>query len=247
MKPSIKIIEEIAESFAASFLEKVVDSPIFIGAYIEQVLAQETNLIFQYVEDDAYFGAAIRHMSGEEFIALNSYQPLRMRYFTAAHELWHLSEVSKYQVSGFDHERAADRFAAALMLPKGTTKEVWEKLKASYETKLSIIHLADIAQVPYVSVVRRLRELGYRFSDLSEREEEWVKERSRLGVSPSPLDQRQRFESFSAYENEVIRAVEEERVPRLSAANKLSVYQPTLAKALQEEMMQALQEDSADD
>lgn len=247
MKPSVKITEDIAESFAASFLEKVIDRPIFIGAYIEQVLAKQTNLIYQYVEDDAYFGAAIRHISGEEFIALNSYQSLRMRYFTAAHELWHLSEMSKFQVSGFDHERAADRFAAALMLPKSTTKEVWEKLKESYETKLAIIYLADMAQVPYVSVVRRLRELGYRFSNLSEREEDWLKERTQLGVSPSALDQRQRFESFPAYEAEVVSAVKEERLTRLSAANKLSVYQPTLAKALQEEMMQALQEDSADD
>lgn len=38
------------------------------------------------------------------------------------------------------------------------------------------------------------------------------------------LNQRQRFESFSAYENEIVRAVEEKRVTRLSATNKLSVY-----------------------
>ncbi|OAN10104.1 ImmA/IrrE family metallo-endopeptidase [Exiguobacterium undae] len=247
MKPSIKITEEIAEAFAASFLEHVIDSTVFIGAYIEQVLAKKANLIFQYVEDDAYFGAAIKHMSGEEFIALNSYQSLRMRYFTAAHELWHLSEMSKFQVSGFDHERAADRFAAALMLPKSTTKEVWEKLKESYDTTLAIIYLADMAQVPYVSVVRRLRELGYRFSDLSEREEDWVKERVQLRVSPSLLDQRQRFESFPAYETEVVSAVKEKRLTRLSAANKLSVYRPTLAKEFQEETMQSLQEESMDD
>jgi len=36
-------------------------------------------------------------------------------------------------------------------------------------------------------------------------------------------------------------------VTRLSAANKLSVYQPILAKELKEEIMHALQEDSTND
>lgn len=79
-----------------------------------------------------------------------------MSHFIAIHELWHLSEVSIYQVNGFDHERAVDRFVAALMLPKSMTKEVWGKLKALYETNLSITYLADIAEVSNVSVVRCL-------------------------------------------------------------------------------------------
>lgn len=247
MRPTTKFAEDTAEAFAADFLEQVIDSQVFIGAYIEQALAKRANLIFQYVEDDSYFGVAIKHMSGEEFIALNSYQPLRMRYFTAAHELWHLSEASEWQVNGFDHERAADRFAAAIMLPKGTTKEVWEKLKDGYDTKSAIIYLADMAQVPYVSVVRRLRELNYRFSDLSEQEADWREERNRLGIAPSPLDQAQRFESFVAYEQVVVKAVEEKRLTRLNAANKLSVYRPDLAKTLQEDEISRLQEDTTHD
>jgi Zn-dependent peptidase ImmA (M78 family) len=247
MKPSARIAEDTAEAFAADFLEQVIDSHVFIGAYIEQVLAKRANLIFQYVEDDTYYGVAIKHMSGEAFIALNSYQPLRMRYFTAAHELWHLSEASKWQVDGFDHERAADRFAAAIMLPKSMTKEIWEKLKDNHDTKTAIIYLADMAQVPYVAVVRRLRELHYRFSDLSELESDWREERKHLGIAPSPLDQAQRFESFSAYEQVVVKAVEEERLTRLSAANKLSVYRPDLARALQEDEISRLQEDATDD
>lgn len=82
---------------------------------------------------------------------------------------------------------------------------------------------------------------------MSEQEADWREERNRLGIAPSPLDQAQRFESFVAYEQVVVQAVEEERLTRLNAANKLSVYRPDLAKTLQEDEISRLQEDTTHD
>lgn len=70
-----------------------------------------------------------------------------MRYFTNVYEFWHLPETIKFQVYGFDHERAADWFSEALMLPKSTLRDVWEKLGNLYESKSAIIYLVDMAKV----------------------------------------------------------------------------------------------------
>lgn len=38
------------------------------------------------------------------------------------------------QSDSSDYERAADRFATAVMLPKGLTKDLWRKFKKLYGT-----------------------------------------------------------------------------------------------------------------
>lgn len=50
------------------------------------------HLVYKNIEDGAFFGAAVTHQSGDKFVVLNTHHPLRTRYFTAAHELWHLSK-----------------------------------------------------------------------------------------------------------------------------------------------------------
>lgn len=64
----------------------------------------------------------------------------------------------------------------------------------------------------------------------------------RLGIAPSPLDKAQRFELFVAYEQVVVKAVEE-RLTRLNAANKISFYRPDVARALPEDEISRLQKD----
>ncbi|WP_338754936.1 ImmA/IrrE family metallo-endopeptidase [Bacillus sp. FJAT-52991] len=237
-----KQTEMIAEAFAASFIEDTIGRDIFIGSHIERILADQVTVIYQYVEDQAYFGAAIQHQNGEQFVALNTYHSLRLRYFTAAHELWHLLEGSQYQDENFDHERAADRFAAAIMLPKALTLELWRKFKKLYNAEQAILQIADLAAVPYVAVLRRLAELGENVSGLASSEEEWMTKRSPYNLPESVLDQPMPFTRFSAYEQAVDAAMEQAKLDNLAAANKLTHFAPEKAKKYQEETLLAYEE-----
>ena len=237
-----KQAEAIAEAFAAVFLEETTANTIFIGSHIERILASKAKVIYQYVEDPNYFGAAISHESGTQFIALNTFHPLRVRYFTAAHELWHLSEASQLQAEDFNHERAADRFAAAIMLPKAIIKDLWLKFKKFYEPKEAIIHIADFSEVPYEAVVRRLKELGISLSGLNFSEEEWKMQRIRLDLPGSTLDLPQPLERFAAYEHAVEEALEKESIDSLAASNKLRKYNEQLARTIQEQEVKRVKE-----
>lgn len=237
-----KQAEAIAEAFAADFLEETTGAAIFIGSHIERILASKAKVIYQYTEDPKYFGAAISHESGDQFIAINTFHPLRVRYFTAAHELWHLSEASQLQDEDFDHERAADRFAAAIMLPKAITKDLWLKFKKLYEPKEAIIHLADLSEAPHEAVVRRLKELGISLSGMNLSEDGWKSERKRLNLPESALDLSQRIERFVAYEHAVEEAIEEKSIDPLTASNKLAKYNTQLARTLQEQEVERIKE-----
>lgn len=240
--------EKVAEAFAQDFLETEFGNDIFIGSHIEQLLDDKVHLIYQYTEDEKYHGAAITDHSGEEFIVLNTFQPLRMRYFTAAHELWHLSEGSvQMQGETFDHERAADRFAAAIMMPKGLTKDLWRKFKKTYEHEEAVIHLADIASMPYEAAARRLKELDERVSGLDFSEEEWIQKRSFFSLPDSLLDQTQFIEKFDAYEEIVRDAVSEGKLDKLTAANKIGRYNSELAEEWQKQETESHQQREYDD
>lgn len=229
--------EETAEVFALSYLQEKFGHGFFIGSQIENILAtnENVNIIYQYVEDEKYFGAAISHESGEKFIAINTYHPLRIRYFTVAHELWHLTKGSKIQDKDFIHERAADRFAAAVMLPKTLTKDLWERYKKELGIEKTVVSIADLAQVPYQSVIRRAKEIGIKFPPnlLNKTEEEWQEERIKLGFPLSNLDTAVKDTRFFAYEDVVVKCVEHYGLDSLTAGNKLAKFAPKKAEQYQ--------------
>lgn len=229
--------EKVAEAFAASFLEDTISHDLFIGSHIERLLADKVHVIYQYVEDKAYFGAAIRHQNGEQFVALNTFHPLRTRYFTAAHELWHLTEGSMMQDDAFDHERAADRFAAAIMLPKALTKALWQKFKKRYSDEEAILYIADMSAIPYVAVARRLNEMGEAAPHLKREEEEWLARRRELGFPNSALDRASKDQRFVAYEQVVKETVEQKGLDLLTAANKLLAFAPEQAEYYQQKVL----------
>ncbi|PRO66451.1 ImmA/IrrE family metallo-endopeptidase [Alkalicoccus urumqiensis] len=236
MNPKEKA-EQIAEAFAQDYLEETLGHDIFIGAFIEQLVTDEANVIYHWVEDPGYFGAALTSSENERFIVINTYHPLRMRYFTAAHELWHLTKGSLYAGDdpNFDHERAADRFAAAVMMPKALTKYLWRQFRKAYTPEMAVIHIADMAGVPYKAVARRLQELNEKPVHLKWTEEQWGKCREAVGLNRTPLDMPLRGQHFTAYEKAVNQMVKEQELNKLSAANKLSPYAPALAEQYQQE------------
>ncbi|MDM5246123.1 MULTISPECIES: ImmA/IrrE family metallo-endopeptidase [unclassified Lysinibacillus] len=227
--------EVLAEAFATSFLHDKYGHDLFIGGQIEHILAEYANVIYQYVEDEEFFGVAVTHENEEQFIALNTYHPLRTRYFTASHELWHLTKYKDLDNEFFDHERAADRFAAAIMLPKALIKDLWNKLSELNDIESCIIHLSDFAQVPYLAMVRRVKELGYTIpSSLANRtEHEWRDSRIELGFPYSNLDEPVKETRFKAYEDVVKQNVEHIGLDTLIAANKLAKFAPKQAEQYQ--------------
>ncbi|MGE7673137.1 ImmA/IrrE family metallo-endopeptidase [Lysinibacillus sp. NPDC094403] len=227
--------EEIAEKFATSFLQDEYGQELFTGGQIEKILAEKANIIYQYVEDEKYFGAAITHDNGEQFIAVNTYHPLRTRYFTVAHELWHLTNIVPFDPD-FDHERAADRFAAAVMLPKTLVKKMWDRFLEMSDEESSIIYLSDFAQVPYLTTVRRVKELGLKMTKSLESTDEkyWIEKRTELGLPYAYLDESVKETRFKAYENVVKQNVEHVGLDSLIAANKLAKFAPQQAKQYQE-------------
>lgn len=239
-----KQAEEIAEAFALKFIEKNFGSNIFIGSHIERVLADHATVIYQSVEDEAYFGAALQHEDGQQFIAINTFHPFRIRYFTAAHELWHLLYGNNYLDEKFNHERAADRFAAAIMLPETLTVTLWKRFEKIYSAEEAIIYIADLAEVPYVTVVRRLNELNASTKRFSENENEWLTKRNTFNIPESYLDQSKPSTRFAAYENIIKTAVSKQQLHPLQAANKVANFAPSLAYEYQNLELLRVQEES---
>lgn len=245
----IEISEKAASQYALEFLRGYAGNEVFLGSEIEQILAEKAAVIYQAVDDSEYYGAAI-HLLEQHLIAINTMQPLRTRYYSAAHELWHLQYESKEipvaEIPDFDHERAADHFAAALMLPERLILSLMQNLKENLE--ILVIKIADISSMPYVAVVRRLQELGKRFPrEVSSRTElEWIENRETLGISPSVLDKADVFTQFTALSNEVANQLAEGEITLELAANLLKHVAPEKAEFYWEER-QKITDDWVDD
>lgn len=247
LKTSTVISELIAEDLAGTFLTTQFGSDIFIGSDIQQILAEQTNIIYQDIDDPNYSGASISY-KGNHFIALNTHQTLRARYYSAAHELWHLSldinlfgsEVTKKKINqlrDFDSERAADHFAAAIMMPKDVMIRTWNKYvkdqtKPNVTTaKNAIIRIANMSSMPYQAVTRRLSELHLLLSTqlLELSEDDWQKYVASSDFPPSPLDRIEPFKKFSSYTDVVSKLVAKKQLTLLEAAQLVTYADPTIA------------------
>lgn len=228
-----KQAELIAEQYAVYFLKKQLGGDVFLGSEIEQFLAKKATIIYQNVADPTYFGAAV-HMLNQHFIAINTNQPLRLRYYSAAHELWHLQyeaeDIPAAQLEGFDHERAADHFAASIMLPEGLVKALLHNFDETHERM--IIKIADLSSMPYEAVTRRLKELGEKIPrNLQKKtEEEWRLIRENLGFPPSVLDKSDSFVQFSDLSKATRLKVERQEITLEMAANLLKHTDPKQAE-----------------
>lgn len=193
--------EKTAEVFAAAFSNDIFGYDLFLGAQTEQALAENVHLIYQHIEDEAFYGSMIIHERGEKFFVLNTLHPLRIRYFTAANELWYFSDASDMQKDDFDHEQAAKQFAVSLMLPKPLIKSLWKQFKTNYTEEQALLYIADLSAVPYKIVEQRLKDLGETIQ-VSHTEDEWKQVREVYDLPLSPLDSPIYEDKFSAYEKQ---------------------------------------------
>jgi Zn-dependent peptidase ImmA (M78 family) len=229
--------EKVGEAFAHQVLNEHIGAEVFIGSSVEVKLQELAQVIYQAVPDLSYYGATVCFPSGEKFVAINTSHSLRVRYFTVAHELWHVLGMKEMMVSEMDHERAADRFAAALMMPGTLVRLLWTKLKKDMGPHKAIIMIADLASVPYEAMVRRVKELDlpisthlHKTTDL-----EWITLRKKYQLTDSPLDQSFPLIQFNQYETVIAEAMQQDKLDLLEASSKLSHTSPLKAQVYQKE------------
>jgi len=118
-----------------------------------------------------------------------------------------------------DQERAADHFAAVVMLPSNLLKNIKNNFKKDDERL--VFKIADLSSMPYQAVTRRLVELGYKLSsELKSREEaEWIQVREQIDLVPSALDKADSFVQFHAFLQEVDEKVNKQELTLETAAN----------------------------
>lgn len=242
------IAENVAENYAAIFLDNHFGNDVFVGSVIEQLLAQFATVIYSDVTDPEYFGASFTYHN-QNFIDINTSQPIRLRYYSAAHELWHLLEKSGrikdedpkdaeiIANDDFNQERAADHFAAALMLPQKLVIDAWKKFTDTKQPSeepilMAIFKISDLSSSPYESVARKITELrlshNHRLATYSEGE--WVQFREKMNLSPSNLDTPVRFSKFAALSSKVETEVSKRQLTFNEASNLLRYADVKAAK-----------------
>lgn len=233
--------EQVGEAFAHQVLSEHFGAEVFIGSSVEMKLQELAYVIYQDVPDLAYYGATVHYNSGQIFVAINTNHSLRVRYFTAAHELWHILGIKDMMDKELDRQRAADRFAAALMMPGALIRLLWGKLKNS-EPKKAVIMIADMASAPYVATARRIKELNLTLSAevLKITEEEWIYLRNDYMFTESPLDRSFPLVRFDKYETVIEQAVKQNKLELFDAGTKLSQVSPLKAQKHQQVAIEKL-------
>lgn len=133
-----------------------------------KAVVQKLNILTIYRPmSENSFGISIKTSSGKMFMMINSNTTRGRQHFTIAHELYHLfyDEKPIPHICGngtSETEKNADRFAAALLMPKEglmgriPAKEITEK-SISLATILKLEHFYSVSRY---SLLIRLKELG---------------------------------------------------------------------------------------
>jgi Zn-dependent peptidase ImmA (M78 family) len=225
--------DRVGEAFALQVLSEHFGAEIFIGSSIEMKIEELASVVYKEIEDPEFFGATITLDRGNrKFVLLNTCKSLRLRYFTAAHELWHILNICAMIKDDIDQERAAERFAAALMLPESLVRSLvrsfGENNKDENEEKRLVIRIADISSAPYVAIAKRLVELNLttnkKLADYSEKD--WIKIRKDLNIVESPLDIPLLINRFTAYEERIAQEVQNGELNYLEASKRLANVSP---------------------
>lgn len=253
--------DRVGEAFALQVLSEHFGSEIFIGSSIELKIEELASIIYKKIEDPKFYGATISIKRGNrKYVLLNTRQPLRLRYFTAAHEFWHVLGINAMVKDDIDHERAADRFAAALMLPESLVRSLVRSLQGVHEkgaeVKRVVIRIADISSAPYVAVAKRMVELKLTnnkgLADFSEKD--WINIRKELNIVESPLDQPLYINRFTDYEERITEEVQSGSLNYIEASKRLASVSPEKSAEYAErrsvrarEMMEEVENDDDDD
>ncbi|EOG39217.1 TPA: ImmA/IrrE family metallo-endopeptidase [Enterococcus faecium] len=154
-----KIHKEAGQT-AILFL-KELESSDFIGPTIESIAEiKKINLIYDTINDYEAEGFSATKQN-LKFIFVNSNFNLRLQKFTIAHEIYHLDESIAEIKNVLENERAADHFAANILLPEEVVFDKYRSLeKLGYKGIEIFFSLSDLSHVPYETLYKRYKELN---------------------------------------------------------------------------------------
>ena len=148
-----------ARQYAVLFLEELSSSD-FIGPTIESIATiKEIVLIYDRIDDPEAEGFSAKGR-GSKFIFINSNFNERLQKFTIAHEIYHLDEIVEEFEDSEEDERAADHFAANILLPEKIVLEKHHVLQnLGYDDVKIFFSLADLSGAPYETLYKRYQEI----------------------------------------------------------------------------------------
>lgn len=178
-------------------------------------------------------------------IVINQLDNARTQNFTLAHEWFHYilesEDLKKYDIqieSNEVLERAGDYFAATILMNKDAFSLYFEIIKSQVIEK-KIFRLADIFKAPYVSVIRRIKELG--LWDISAYEEMTEEQLRNLRVSimgDSSLDMPPKRKEFEQFQEKLITREAEGTLSSQEVAKILANINPDLAEEYYEKSLE---------
>lgn len=212
-------VHNMAEMLADRFLKENSLANTFCGAGLEMIVQKQAiNLMYKYIEDKDFYGMSA-FGKGNRFIGINTFHNKRTRTFDIAHEMWHFYGQTELpndlNYSELENERAADHFAAALLLPEDRVEALYMHNKKDGWNELDLLFLiADLSYCPYQAVYRRFIELTLSVKDIETHlknpdlktdtvpsenplENKFIHLRMLYGVpSTSPLDYAEKIDDF---------------------------------------------------
>lgn len=206
------IVHNQAEMLADQYLKDLGMINEFTGPALESIVKQQgIELMYKYIKDSDFYGFAAKG-KGHRFIGINTFHTVRTRVFDIAHELWHLYDrkeeyVDTSNYSQSEAERAADHFAASLLLPNVKVESLYKNYKKEGWDEPSILFvIADLSYCPYLTVYWRLKELELPVSQIdialkavpsgSDTENRFILLRENEGLTNSPLDKSDQLTDF---------------------------------------------------
>ena len=153
-------IHKLARAAAVVYLEELSISD-FLGPILEEIVKiKGIKLIYDTIDDHEAEGFSAKKYD-ENFIFINTNFNPRLQTFTIAHEIYHLDDSIMQLPDIKEDERAADHFAANILLPDKVVLEKYRILKnLEYNDIEVFFKLSDLSRVPYETLYKRYKELS---------------------------------------------------------------------------------------
>lgn len=261
LKRMDRLMQEVERLAIDYYTEHVSDQTSLILADVLEdiVIQQGIEIIYLNIpkvagEERILNGMFFKHEneSVQPKIVINQLDTVRTQNFTLAHEWFHailaLGDLKKYAIkiqTNEELERAGDYFSASILMNQQAFISYFRIIEKQ-AVEAQVFKLADIFKVPYVSVIRRLRELNLATASslMNLTEEELIEMRCRK-IGPSVLDLPPKRAQFSQYEKLVKEEVIDGRLSNLEAAKKLAQLNVELSekyfdKAMEEQDLDAI-------
>lgn len=251
MEQLLQEVERLAIDYYLKYISE--ETSLIIADILEDIVIQQgIEVIYLKLpkldeESRSLNGMFLKHINPkvQPKIVINQLDNARTQNFTLAHEWFHYilesEDLKKYEIrieSNEVLERAGDYFAATILMNKDAFNLYFEIIKSQVIEK-KIFKLADIFKVPYLSVVRRIKELG--LWDISAYEEMTEEQLMNLRVSvmdDSILDIPPKRKEFEQFQEKLITREAEGTLSSQEVAKILANINPDLAEEYYEKSIE---------